>query len=563
MDPELQSQLDRIGELTDDELNELEAKLVEEFDRVDGEAKTTANVALMQDIANAHDQVVAEQSGRSEAAAAAEATANELRSKMHAAGESSDEGDDAGEGEDDKDGADDAAGDGAPALAAGATPQPPARPTAAAFNRQPQGKPKATPLTASGRIVAQMHGSNGRQAGEVIETRDELNKLMVQRINALGRGSGEKMLVASVVYDYPDDRQLTGDPVRDAEKISAVVNPQAIVASGGICNPVAVDYSLLVQSVDDEPIAAALPSFQASRGGIRFMSTPTFAGVGGAGTAVWTEATDANPGTATKPVQTIVCGNEQEVYVDAIPTRLKFGNMQTRFFPEMVDANTQLALANAARIKELYRLNKISANSTTVSSGQLLGAARDVLATLDQAAAAVCYRNRLKRDTVPLRAFFPDWAKDMFRADFARTYSANPDDILGVSDAQLESYFSDRKVNVTWFLDGQAAVTGGGVTSGFQGFGAQSNNAPLLDWPHTMVWFLFPEGSFQRLDGGRLDLGVVRDSTLDSTNDYETFIEVFEGIAYRGYESLEIVSSVRPNGAYAGSVQTATSPSIY
>jgi hypothetical protein len=556
MDPELQQKIDRIAELTDSELTELETALVEEFDRVDGEPKTPAIVQVMQDIATAHDQIVAEQTTRADTAAAAEATANDLRSRMHVVDEGGDgeEGEDEGEGEE---------GDGAPALAA-STAKPPARPSAASFNSQPQGRPRAsTGPRASSQIFAQMHGKNGRQAGEAIKDRDELAQLMTQRIDSLGRGSGERMLVASVQVEYPEERRLTGDPVRDAAKISAVVDHQALVASGGVCNPVAVDYSLFIASADDEPIAAALPNFQANRGGVRFMSPPTFAGVGSSGTAVWTEATDANPGTATKPVQTISCGNEVEVFVDAIPTRIKFGNMMARFFPEMVDANTQLAEANAARIRELYRLSKISASSTVVSSGQLLGAARDILATLDQAAAAYCYRSRINRATSNLRALLPDWAKDMFRADLARTYSADPDNILAVSDADIEGYFTARGVNITWFLDGQAAVTGAGVNSAFQGFGAQGNNATLLDWPHNLVWWLFAEGSFQRLDGGRMDIGVVRDSTLDSTNDYETFIETFEGVAFRGFEALQVVSAVRPNGAYAGSVTTATSPNVY
>ena len=78
-----------------------------------------------------------------------------------------------------------------------------------------------------------------------------------------------------------------------------------------------------------------------------------------------------------------------------------------------------------------------------------------------------------------------------------------------------------------------------------------------------MSWFIFAEGTFQFLDGGQLNLGVVRDSTLDASNNYETFIEVFESIAKRGVESLQVVSSLRPNGASAAGVLTATSPLIY
>ena len=69
-----------------------------------------------------------------------------------------------------------------------------------------------------------------------------------------------------------------------------------------------------------------------------------------------------------------------------------------------------------------------------------------------------------------------------------------------------------------------------------------------------MSWLLYVEGSFQFLDGGRLDLGVVRDGVLDATNDYETFLELFEGIAFRGNEVYQVQSTIKPTGGSAGTV---------
>jgi len=71
-----------------------------------------------------------------------------------------------------------------------------------------------------------------------------------------------------------------------------------------------------------------------------------------------------------------------------------------------------------------------------------------------------------------------------------------------------------------------------------------------------LVWFLFVEGTFQYLDGGRLDLGVVRDSILDATNDYETFVEVFENVAFRGIEAYQVQSTILPTGGTAGTVSS-------
>jgi hypothetical protein len=53
------------------------------------------------------------------------------------------------------------------------------------------------------------------------------------------------------------------------------------------------------------------------------------------------------------------------------------------------------------------------------------------------------------------------------------------------------------------------------------------------------------------LDGGTLDLGIIRDSTLVGTNDYKMFVETFEGIAMVGVEALAVTSAINVNGAAA------------
>ena len=53
------------------------------------------------------------------------------------------------------------------------------------------------------------------------------------------------------------------------------------------------------------------------------------------------------------------------------------------------------------------------------------------------------------------------------------------------------------------------------------------------------------------LDGGTLDLGVIRDSTLVGTNDYTMFVETFENVALVGVESLQVTSTINVNGVAA------------
>jgi hypothetical protein len=81
-------------------------------------------------------------------------------------------------------------------------------------------------------------------------------------------------------------------------------------------------------------------------------------------------------------------------------------------------------------------------------------------------------------------------------------------------------------------------------------FGSQSA-AALLEFPDSFVWYLFAEGTFLFLDGGTLDLGIIRDSSLVGTNDYKMFIETFENVAKVGIESLAITSTISVNGVAA------------
>src|SRR5690606_3822829 len=111
------------------------------------------------------------------------------------------------------------------------------------------------------------------------------------------------------------------------------------------------------------------------------------------------------------------------------------------------------------------------------------------------------------------RAIFPVWVKDLIRTDIARRqFGAD----AAIPDSEIDNYFSVRGVNVTWHHD-----TSSTTSSIF----AEQTAGAMLKYPTTVEWFLFPEGTWLFLDGGSLDLGLVRDSTLNSVNDYVLFAE--------------------------------------
>ena len=126
-----------------------------------------------------------------------------------------------------------------------------------------------------------------------------------------------------------------------------------------------------------------------------------------------------------------------------------------------------------------------------------------------------------------------------------------------VSDDQVTALLRAQGINPIFHLDGQSAADLSGAGGVGQQFLAQATGA-INPFPGKVVWYLFPEGAVQFLDGGRLDLGVVRDSGLDATNDYELFIETFEALAFRGFTggAIQYVSTLCANGASAGTVST-------
>jgi hypothetical protein len=111
------------------------------------------------------------------------------------------------------------------------------------------------------------------------------------------------------------------------------------------------------------------------------------------------------------------------------------------------------------------------------------------------------------------------------------------DGTLSVSRSEIDAYLANVNVDLVASLD--ATV-----------FGAQGAEA-LLEFPDSFVWYLFAEGTFLFLDGGTLDLGIIRDSSLVGTNDYKMFIETFENVAKVGIESLAITSTISVNGVAA------------
>jgi hypothetical protein len=376
----------------------------------------------------------------------------------------------------------------------------------------------------------------GYTAGAEMSNSTDIAEAMVSRLHGLRRvkgGDGEQHIVASLTTKYPESRVLTQDTESNIAKIKAVASPEALIASGGHSTPFEVKYDIFGFGTTDRAIRDSLPRFAADRGGIRYILPPVLSDYGDA-VGVWTNATDTNPGTDVKSSLTITAATETTVATDAVTLQLQFGNLMTRAYPELVARHNELALIQHAREAEQYIAGKISDASTAITSSSLIGVARDFLVQVGRAATA--YRSRHRLDPAQqLKVIAPSWIKDAMRADLV--LSMPGDSTLNVADAEIDGYLAARGVSITFSLD-------------LDVFGAQSTGA-MLEFPDTFSWYMFAEGTFLFLDGGTLDLGIIRDSTLVGTNDYKMFVETFEGIAKVGIESIKVTSTISVNGVAA------------
>lgn len=552
------------AELTDDEVGEAEGVWLDLFRRVragEVDEVATDDVELLSQISDAANMARAEAATRfedaeREAEAAAEREAEVARLEAEVFGS-----DEEPEGDPEAPPADGAEAPAAPAPEGEPAPAPAPEPepvTAAAPAPSRAAIQARTPAAAQPRVPQVTHAEPrilnlGNREFESLEDFAESVAERWQDILDAPAGVTEKIRLGRLRVEYPDERRFdAGENMQSVEdKLGRVLDhawqadlwTPALTASGGFCAPVDVDYGLAQISGSQRPVWDYLPKFGADRGGIRFMKPTSLADIkttnaqtAGSAVSIWTEAVDLAPGS--KPFQTISCGTETVVKTRAIVERVRWGNFGARAFPEWVRKWMADIAAAYSRVFETALLDDIDASCTAVTTTQVIGATRDLLANIAQAAARYRSFQRLPADA-RLRIMLPSWAPEMVAADLIRQQPGDGLETLAVAYDALRTWLGARNLNVTFYDD---TATGAG-----QVFGAQGPT-DLRNWPSTVRWYLFHEGAFLGLDGGTLDLGLVRDSTLNNTNDFEMFMEQWASVAYRGIEAVKVTSTVCPDG---------------
>jgi hypothetical protein len=405
----------------------------------------------------------------------------------------------------------------------------------------------------------------GISAGTELSGASQVTDAFIKRLHNLQRVStpnGQQYTVATLTASFPEDRVLNaGDTEGNWGKIQKVAGIEAITAAAGACIPLEIRYDIDGIGSTDTPVQDSLPRFTADRGGIRFYPSPLLpeANYDGA-IGVWdplgdpaTNVTDLDGGNprAEKPCLPVQCLPFEEAVLEAVSVCVCFDNLTGRVFPELVRAHNELMLVQHARSTEQFFLSKLKAGATqTVTANQTLGAAREILGQVDKVASVLRYRNRIS-PSQSFRVVMPYWVHDMIRADISYQMPGDGlNDVMALADAKLDSWFKARNVNITWSME---AAWGSPFPDWEDSNAGGAGNDWVLEtttgFPETIEWDMFAEGTWLVLDGGTLDLGVIRDSSHVANNTYCEFSESFYNLAHVGGESVHVTSNLVPTGS--------------
>lgn len=338
-----------------------------------------------------------------------------------------------------------------------------------------------------------------------------------------GRGASKKM-VASLHrnYTYQLGRSPSHDEVQEVLKAASDV--ENLVAAGGWCPPSEISYDFFTNVAEDGMLE--LPSVgTAERGGIQMPQSQTFGDViDSPGLWTWTEQNDldaVSSDSVIKPCVRVPCPSFTDVRLGCDGFCVTAGNFVEFAYPEAVQHFLRLVMAARAHLTNANIIDFLVNGGTapddigpslSVDHTGLIGdAAAKLLSSIELSAIDMRTHERMERDAI-LEAVFPEWVVGPFKAALA---NRNGVDFLNVTNAMVANWFNTKNIRAQFVQDWQVDLAGeiGGPT-------------PVTAWPSQVDYLMYPPGTFVRANGLSLDLGVIRDSVLNETNDHTAaFVE--------------------------------------
>jgi hypothetical protein len=373
-----------------------------------------------------------------------------------------------------------------------------------------------------------------------------------------GKGKPNYIPIASIPLEHEFQADRTTGLPEYLEWFRTLQSPDqhdALVAGGGWCAPPENLYNFFnIAGVDG---LVDLPTMNVSRGGINFPTSPSladaFEGVAFGGTSVafsgasvpwlWTEQDDINAATGspgpTKPCIRVPCPDFTERTLECYGVCVTAGNLTNSAFPEATQNFLSLVMSAHSHAMNGRFLATMAGLSTSVTGGSYAVSGSPVFQQIFGGIelAASDYRTKFRMpDSAVLEVILPLWVKGAIRSDLA--WRTGTSDLLAVTDAMINQFQTSRRVRVQFVQDWQV---GSGANPG--------QAAARTAWPTSVQFMLYAAGTFVLGSGLNLDLGVVRDSTLNASNDYTAaWSEECHLIARVGHESRLYTTAISVNG---------------
>jgi hypothetical protein len=429
--------------------------------------------------------------------------------------------------------------------------------------------PAAEPAAAQLAITASVGLPGQFEPGAKIDGLRQLGDLAERRArgmaNAGGRYSARHpgdpyggVQIASVRNDWGADVFSDSTPLDTMQAYMERVQGnrlaskmETLVAAGGWCAPLMPRYDFFNIACEDGMID--LPTFGVERGGVSFPDSPSLADTFSPAlpwyTAfssstvpwLWTNTDDilAVTGSPTKPCIRVPCSSMVDVVLECYGICLTAGNLADNAWPESTRNFLRLLMAahfHAANARYIARIATLATQITGCSVAGT-GATAPILHTAELS--SWDYRAKFGMcDSDVIEWVLPTWAKGLIRADLAKRTGVDPRAGFNITDADIASWFDVRNIRVQFVQDYQVRASGqpGALT-------------PITNYPTTIKGLMYAAGTVARGNGMTLDLGVVRDSTLNETNDFTAaWMEECHLIAQFGHEIREYTMAVCPDG---------------
>lgn len=358
--------------------------------------------------------------------------------------------------------------------------------------------------------------------------------------------------VASLQREFNFTLNENSTPEEMNAVLTAATDVEILTAAGGWCAPSEISYDFFNIVCEDGMID--LPTVGLNRGGVQYPTSPSFGDLVSVPDIVWewTEQDDidaADSDSVFKPCVRLECPEFVDRRADCHGFCVTAGNLVDYAYPELVANWLRLVFAIRAKATNAGIIDVLINGggsgdpitpSIAVDHTGLLGATTSALLQSIELS-IVDYREKFSMcsDAI-MEVVLPRWANAVVRADLANREGI---DVFGVTNGMIADWFNLRGARVQFVGDWQVRETGAAGTA------TPGGATPLTTWPNTMDYLVFAPGTFVRGNGMSLDLGVTRDSVLNSTNDHTAaWAEDCFAILKPGHESRVVSVALCPSG---------------